>query len=930
MPKNHLVLMFVSLILLLHHAWQRPQQVSSATLYVASSALFSGFSTEGVATEASALVSKNGGEPAVNFDAIPQNFQVTPRNTDTNMATLSILGSVEEPGQLMIIARLFQGESGATGAGQCNEANEGSAYQVRSQALTYSSNRAPFTLSLSLEAALINYQLEICLQNGGGATLVREITDLAAGDIFLIQGQSNANAEIRPDSSSANGNQSDFVRSFGYRETSFNPDTDSSTSVRNIQNNAQWFRAEGDARNGPGAVGQWGLRLGRKIVDEIGVPVGIINNAVSSTTIEQHQRDDTNPARLSGFRSGGIYGRLLWRAQRANVAQYARAMIWHQGESDAGNSVAYSDNFQALYDDWMTDYPGLEKVYIHQIRNVEGLCGSHDPLLREAQRLLVDDPTMPLISLMSTTGIDTQVDGCHFPYTDGYQIMGDNLFRLMARDLYEDLNAQSDEITDITDVEAPNVDYAYFSNANRQQVTLVMRAQGDTLSWNRGADTSNGPEDDFGFSQAGVEVDSGSTAGHMVRLNLNQAAAQGTTIHYFGHPGVNPPTNDVRAGDWIVNANGVGMLAFFNVPIAVDIPTVQRLAPAEPVTTFRQTPVEISYRATDLDGIDTIQIWVGAELIYEKSEAELKTEVMEQTSWLPTALGEQPLVVQALDRRGASARSSSILVDVTNRVPTVSVLSPQAGTTFVLGEETILLSAEPIDMDGRIATVSFWVDENALTTLSAPPWELEWTDPSVGQHNFYVQATDNDGGVSTSSTVPFELLSPTPTSTASPSPMATATATNTPTPTSTSTATVPPTAMPTSTLEPSETPTVVPSPTATLVPAALQIVPTLGAPGSHFVLSGTGFTPSDQEAIYVNQSQVGIISVESTGSFRVSLVTNFGTVSGSYLVQVGNEQITYQVDTAAERIGPQGQLIEILVPRLGEEGSIIFLPLLSQ
>ena len=77
-----------------------------------------------------------------------------------------------------------------------------------------------------------------------------------------------------------------------------------------------------------------------------------------------------------------IYGRLLWRLQQAKLTHGVRAVLWHQGENDQGESgatgtygwVNYEEYFIRMSAAWKQDYPNIKHYYIHQIW--PGACGS--------------------------------------------------------------------------------------------------------------------------------------------------------------------------------------------------------------------------------------------------------------------------------------------------------------------------------------------------------------------------------------------------------------------------------------------------------------------------------------------------------------------------------------------------------------------------
>lgn len=729
------------------------------------------------------------------YSQLPQDRQLFPRDIERNRATITLRGTVESATYAEILARVFAGESGSTPAGTC--AGDEGAHSIARQQLNYNAaDKAGFDISLTIDARLTNYQLEVCLRTGSSELLERTIEDLVAGDVFLIQGQSNANAFKRNGSTSAAANEGPFIRSFGRRVTRFDaPDEDGnglSDDLDDLQSDLEWHWANGDAGQASGAVGQWGIRLGRRLVDEFEIPIAILNNAVSGTTIAQHQRDDSAPERLNGYREGGVYGRLLWRSRRAGVADAARALIWYQGESDTGNANGHLIGFKTLYTDWAADYPSLEQLYVHQIRNVGTFCSGHDPAVRDTQRRLGDDPALPKVRVMSTTAVAPQIAECHFPYIDGHEKIGDNLFRLIAYDLYGKV--------DFENVEPPNIDYAYFATDTRDEVRLAMRNGGDSLIWN------NGAERDFSFSDARVTAMSGrvdeSPTGHdEVVLTLNQGANLGTTIDYLGHPSVNPPDDDTRANEWVTNGNGVGLLAFIDQAIAIDLPIVQLEVLSDSLSILRGVPVLFDVNLADADGIAELRLLVDGEEVMGQTYTEDIKVLAEQIEWLPTSLGTQTVVVEARDKRNALQRGEPIELIVVNQLPELAITNPPDDSVITLGNGSLMIEVDGMDWDGVITHIELLVDDRRVDEISSNadsgPWSFSWVAPAAGQYRLNVRVLDNDGAIANSESRIVNVVESTPTPPPTPTASSTPTPAATQVPTPTTTPLPPPTKIPT-------------------------------------------------------------------------------------------------------------------------------------
>ncbi|RKX39217.1 MAG: hypothetical protein DRP64_14540, partial [Verrucomicrobia bacterium] len=449
----------------------------------------------------------------VGYTACPVNKQLYPRDLNNNLAAVPISGNVTGTGPSAILVRIWR---------------DGMVYSETQQALVFSGNVAPFSLAPTIEAVLKNYTVDVVLVQGG-ETLDKQITEVVAGDAYLINGQSNASAQIDNGYASAAPDERAFIRTFGV-----NWDAAAQTAADQV-----WRLARGDDSlwKSDGSIGRWGLRVGRLLTEETHVPVVILNGGRGAMAIDHFQRNDANHTDLDTN-----YGRMFARTIWAGVNNHVRAVLWYQGESDNGNKAVHEAGFLALYNDWKNNYPRLERVYVHQLHVGCGVI--KDQLdLREWQRRLPD--TYSDIKVISTNGNDEH-DGCH--YTDlGHQQGGNNLAAFMAADLYGSANTAN--------TTAPNPESIYFSSPTFDEITIVMRNPTDVMSFNAGAIR------DFILPGSAVTVTSGTVSNNTVILSLNGDASTATGLGYTGHQG-----DDISygSGEWVVNAAGVGLLSFLD------------------------------------------------------------------------------------------------------------------------------------------------------------------------------------------------------------------------------------------------------------------------------------------------------------------------------------------------------------------------------
>ncbi|MEU4773121.1 sialate O-acetylesterase [Micromonospora sp. NPDC023644] len=389
---------------------------------------------------------------------------------------------------------------------------------------------ADFTFRRRILATLREYRFELHVLGDGLSRRVGLWEGVVAGDVYVIQGQSNAvSAKYRGSSA---GEESPFVRSYG-----------SSTADRTLSGaDRGWNYAVSEAIRQPGSVGQWGIRMAHRLSDTYQVPVAVLNGAENGKPISFFQRNDAAPGDLATN-----YGRLRQRLVAAGVIGRVRAVLWYQGESDDDAAARHVAGFTALLGDWRreigTDIPGDSRYYVFQVRTSP--CGdSSTGQLREAQRRMRD--TLG-VTVLSTNGLSGH-QGCHFAWEEGYRELGDRVFRVLAHDLY---GGPGDGVA------APDPRSAAFANAERTEVVVQLRDD-DPLTVQPGAQA------DFRVNGGTVTVTGVAyrDGGRLV-LTLSGPADGVSGVSYLGHAG---------AGPWIVNATGSGLLAFHNLTIAAGPP----------------------------------------------------------------------------------------------------------------------------------------------------------------------------------------------------------------------------------------------------------------------------------------------------------------------------------------------------------------------
>ncbi|WP_425614517.1 DUF2341 domain-containing protein [Anatilimnocola sp. NA78] len=388
-----------------------------------------------------------------------------------------------------------------------------------------------YSLAVKLKAGLVKYRTEFGSLSGNQEKILHVASNLVCGDALLIDGQSNAEAtDIGKDDPTFT---SDWIRSFG------SPSGDPNNARLETWGNA----VARDRRGGKHQIGYWGMELARQLVEKEQIPICILNGAVGGTRIDTHQRNPADPTDVKT-----IYGRLLWRVQRAKLTHGIRAVLWHQGENDQGADgptggfgwETYRQYFVDMSAAWKEDYPNIEQYYVFQIwpkACAMGINGS-DNRLREVQRTLPN--LYSNLHVMSTLGIQPP-GGCHFP-PEGYAQFAALISPLIEQHLYKRKFAES--------ITPANLRRAYFTADDQKELTLEFD---QPVVW------TDNLASQFYLDGDAKQVVSGSVNGNRLTLKLN-AKSNAKTVTYLD-------SKNWSQQNLLKGPNGLAALTFCDVPI---------------------------------------------------------------------------------------------------------------------------------------------------------------------------------------------------------------------------------------------------------------------------------------------------------------------------------------------------------------------------
>jgi hypothetical protein len=463
------------------------------------------------------------------FGKLPQDYQLYPRDAASE-ARVPIAGIVDAPDWKYISVQILR---------------NGQPYQYRSAAIQYGANaKGAFSTEATIKAERANYDFKVFLCKDTDSTLLVSRTKVVSGDVYILSGQSNSTGFF------GEGDTSMFCRTFGKI-------TDNLNTIAYNAADTLWALSNMHSYNN--GVGTMGLEIQKQLMEKSGIPNCLINAGYHWSSAYSHSlRTEGNP---TDFTNG--YGRMLYRAWKAGVADAVKAYIFRQGESEAyGEGGNWEGHFDVLYKNLKMDFPKLQKMYVFQIDIIyhPSLIGV---LIRDYQRRLPSIyPDITNIASVGTGGFD----GLHYN-REGNKQSGTELSRLMLRDFYAS--------NDTVNISSPNLKKAFYSSSERKSLTLVFD-EGQELKYPEPYKHPSGPvldlKDFFYLDHQAGAVTSGKAEGNRVTLEL-KAAQNAARLNYL------PPYLERESpyypftGPYITNARGMRAFTFFEVPIATALPT---------------------------------------------------------------------------------------------------------------------------------------------------------------------------------------------------------------------------------------------------------------------------------------------------------------------------------------------------------------------
>ncbi len=179
-----------------------------------------------------------------------------------------------------------------------------------------------------------------------------------------------------------------------------------------------------------------------------------------------------------------------------------------------------------------------------------------------------------------------------------------------------------------------------------------------------------------------------------------------------------------------------------NVTAADLPPSVTLTNPANASQFLTGSSVSLSASATDDSGVANVAFYVDGTLVGNSITSPYSA------SWIATP-GAHVLTAVATDN--ASQSTTSAVVNVTGKLPTVAITSPTNTQTVSIYNYNVTATASV--SPGTITNVAFYVDTVLFSNLTASPYTITVSGALAGAHTLQAVATDSNGNTTNSSII---------------------------------------------------------------------------------------------------------------------------------------------------------------------------------
>ncbi|MBL7911009.1 MAG: T9SS type A sorting domain-containing protein [Bacteroidia bacterium] len=483
----------------------------------------------------------------LSFSSIPSDLQFIPRNSD-NVGVILISGNYNDSTYNQIRVKL----------------SDNSQNMILKDSVINIANNGNFLINLLIAPALKEYNIDIFLKNNTNEEHVKTVKDIVCGDIFIVNGQSNALASLALDDSltaSPGGETQNllysnkYCRSIGfnlstakYNEASGTPLDKDFTFARP---SCIWWEI--------GFVGAWAMKLQNELANTTNIPSCFVNGAFSGAKIDL-LLPSKYPSDSAHLNLNIPYDRLLKKLNYHGLSHFVKGIFWHQGEADALpelNPIAYTEKFENLYNSWKNDYPNAEKIFFFQINTGCSPFESITGLFRDLQvKIAEKHDDIAIMSTVGNTYQDRNNDNCHFS-TKGYNNIADKIAPLVKKYIYGFEYADSLILP-------PRIKKIYISQPDEICLHFNMPINLQLSESIKGF-TYYMKDYFYGYNYSALKLTGVRSSGNNVFLQFPENSLIPRKITYLPN---NYAYDNLYCGPWILNSkNTLGALSFFEFPV---------------------------------------------------------------------------------------------------------------------------------------------------------------------------------------------------------------------------------------------------------------------------------------------------------------------------------------------------------------------------
>ncbi|WP_158279931.1 sialate O-acetylesterase [Coraliomargarita sinensis] len=212
--------------------------------------------------------------------------------------------------------------------------------------------------------------------------------NILIGEVWLCSGQSNMAGKVRNNRKKQN------------------PDDDLTQlqmpALRQYRSDTGWISATPEEVREFSRVG---VTFGRKLQQELNVPVGLLFGAVGGTKIETWIRPDAGVDTSAKHAPGSNY-----RKHIDPIAGYGlKGILWYQGEGNASDGFAYFDKLKSLIDGWRTVWSNQALPFlIVQLAGI-GQSDAEQPAMGDG-RAAIREAQFQAMKQFQNVGLATAID----------------------------------------------------------------------------------------------------------------------------------------------------------------------------------------------------------------------------------------------------------------------------------------------------------------------------------------------------------------------------------------------------------------------------------------------------------------------------------------------------------------------------------------